>query len=308
MSFGPTQIQTTIVTAVLRPDYIGRMVETLYKHTPIGFRLIVVDQTKDGLPAMDGVHLVLRPSRNLGFAKAMNEGIIHGLHWKTPYIACINDDVEFIDDRWWYNLLEAFEMESDREVLIAAPESIRIPMWGYGMTHGEYIEIMEYKPDYTPEDYEFLQKGDFSHLPAKYDWLPKSFPLNYVGVCDAMAAWCPVFKRKAIEEIGLWDELFYPGGGEDYDMMGRIYSRNFRAISTRRSWVWHWWGKSKDEQKEAQVNSLPIEDTRKWCNLGDLWRPEDNEGNNLDVWGFYTGKDGRRIPFKRVDKVHTVMI
>jgi hypothetical protein len=102
--------------------------------------------------------------------------------------------------------------------------------------------------------------------------------------------------------------MFYPGGGEDYDMMGRIYSRNYRAISTRRSWVWHWWGKSKDEQKAAQENSLPIEDKYNWCHLGDLWKNQDNEGHELDVWGFYIDKDGQRKPFRRVDKIHTVMI
>jgi GT2 family glycosyltransferase len=301
-------IDCTFVTAVLRPEYINRMVETLYAYTKINLRLIVVDQTKNGLGDIDGVHLTIRPHRNLGFAKAMNEGMIHGYHWNSPYIMCVNDDVEFINKGWWEDIMNTFEMESQKEILMVNPESIRIPMWGYGMTEGEYVEILPYKEKYTQEDYEFLQEGNVAHLRTKYKWLPKSFPDHYVGVCDGIAAWGPVIKRKALTEIGLWDERFYPGGAEDYDMMGRVYSRGYRAVSTRKSWVWHWWGKSKDEQVKAQEKGMEIEDSYRWQDLSYLWPREYNEDNPLDVWGFYTNKKGDRVPYKRRKKVGIVDI
>ena len=296
----------TFITAVLRSDYVERMIETLYKYTD-NFNLIVIDQTKAGLPDMEGVHLKIRPNRNLGFAKAMNEGIIHALHWKSEYIVNINDDVELISKKWWDGIMETFDMKSENEILVVNPESIRVPAWGYGLT-GKNIDILDYKKEYTDEEYNFLLKGDFSHLEKKYNWLPKTFPREYRGVCDAFAAFCPIFKRKFFDLIGLWEERCYPGGLDDYDAMCRTYRKNYRAVSTRKSWCFHHWGKSKDEQKVAQETGMPIEDERRWTDVTYLYPPEWNEGHAMDVWGFYESKDGSRKPYKRQPEIGVVEI
>lgn len=304
-------IQNVFVTAVLRKDYVFRMLETLRKYTSGNFKVIVVDQTQDGLADSNLWDLRIRPNRNLGFGKGMNEGIIHGLHWKSEFITCINDDVEFINSKWWDGIIDTFNMKSGKEILAVAPESPRIPMWGYGVNDNPehaYVEVIDYKENFTDEDYQFLLDGDFSHMKTKYPWIPDSFPKNYTGVCDAMAAWGPVCKRKLFTEIGLWDERFYPGAGEDYDMMCRIYSKWYRAVSTRKSWVWHWWGSSKDKQKEAQETGMPIDPKYNWNRLGDCYPPELNEGHSMDVWGYYTSKDGTRKPFKRAGKIEVVEI
>jgi len=260
------------------------------------------------LPDIKGVHLRLRPHRNLGFAKACNEGIIHGLHWKSDFITCWNDDVECINKRWWSGIIDTFNMKSVNEILAVNPESVRIPTWGYGKPPNEYVEILDYKDCFTDEAYDFLLKGDFSHLKEKYPDLPKSFPLNYTGVCDAFAAWGAVFKRKHFDLIGLWEERCYPGGLDDYDMMCRTYRKKYRAVSTRKSWTFHWWGKSKDEQKTAQETGMPIEDSLRWADVTYLWPPEFNEENPMDVWGFYTSKTGKKKPFKRREEIGVVEI
>lgn len=296
-------IENTFIITALRNDFIFKCIETLYKYTPNNFKVIVIDMTKDGLPDIKGVHLKLRPHRNLGFAKAMNEGIIHALHWRSEYITCWNDDVECIHKDWWQGILNTFQMESHNEILAVNPESVRIPLWGYGRPPNEYVEVY----DYNNVDYQGLLKGDFSHLKEKYPDLPKTFPLNYTGICDGIAAWGPVFKRKHFEIIGLWDERFYPGGAEDYDMMGRTYSRDFRAVSTRGSWVWHWWGKSKDEQAKAQQTSMPIDQRYCWADLSYLWPKEWNGGKDLDVWGKYE-ENGERKSYKRQPEIARVEI
>ena len=77
------------------------------------------------------------------------------------------------------------------------------------------------------------------------------------AVVDAFACWCTVFRADRLEEVGLFDERFVPGGSEDYDMMARIYYAKYRALSTSRSWVWHWWGQSKDSPHGFDV-ALPL--------------------------------------------------
>jgi len=293
-------IENTFITVPLRTDFVEKMIKTLYKYTDMkNNRVIVVDQTLKGLPKIDGVHLTIRPHRNLGFAKANNEGIIHGLHWKSKYITCMNDDIEFINKRWWKGIMETFEMPSDKEILAVNPESVRIPLWGYGDKEGKYIEVIDYKENFTDADYDFLLAGDFTHLKKKYPDLPETFPGNYVGVCDAFAAWGGIFKRECIEKIGLFEERFYPAGAEDYCYCTRAYSKGYRVVSTRSSWVWHHWGKSKDERKKVAEQGLPIDSKRNWADLTYLFPPEWNEGNSLDVWGFYTSKDGTKKPYKR---------
>ncbi len=296
-------IENVFIIPVLQDTYIYRCIETLYKYTYPDFRVIVIDQTLKGLPDIPGVHMKIRPNRNLGFAKAMNEGIVHALHWNSPYITCMNDDVELINGKWWDGIMDTFNMESGKEILVVAPESPRIPLFGYGDTNNNYVEVIPYKETFSEDDYQYLLKGDFSTLKTdtKGNPLPKSFPSNYVGVCDAMAAWSPVFKRKCLLEIGLWDERFYPGGAEDYHMMCKIYSKGYRAVSTRKSWTWHWWSKSRGNESEIKKTGFPIEDKRRWADLSYLWPKELNENNPMDVWGMYTSKtDGTKKPFRGI--------
>jgi len=65
-------------------------------------------------------------------------------------------------------------------------------------------------------------------------------------VVDAFAAWCSIFRADALADIGLFDERFVPGGSEDYTWMYDCYSRGYRALSTSRSLVNHFWGRTKD--------------------------------------------------------------
>lgn len=306
-------IYNTFIFNPIRNDFIGRAIETLYQYTDMSQnRVIVVDQTKNGLKLpMDKVHMVIRPYRNLGFAKSLNEGIIHALRWGSEYISCFNDDVEWINKAWWQGIVDTFNMPSVKEILVVAPESPRLPLWGYGNTKGDYINVIPYERAITQEGYDYLMKGNFSDVKVdeKGNPKPKTFPDNYVGVCDGIAAWGPVFKRKFFDILGLWEERFYPGSGEDYDMLCRAYSKNYRMVSTRKSWCWHFWSKSVRPGEDLSNMAYPIEDKRRWNNLGDLWRPENNEGNNMDVWGFYTSKiDGKRKPFKRVLEIGIIDI
>ena len=106
-------------------------------------------------------------------------------------------------------------------------------MWGYGHTQGEYLEILPYKEQYSPEDIAYLKKGDYNKADIEKRWIEKygednkislAFPFTQRGVVDAFAGWLPIFKREGLIENGLYDERFVWGGGEDYDWMARVYS------------------------------------------------------------------------------------
>jgi hypothetical protein len=228
------------------------------------------------------VDCYLRPRRTLSFAQSHNLAIRLAT---TPYVTCANDDIEFIDGRWWSGIMETFE-QNDERVVAVNPSSVKIPGWGYGVG------------------------GDFEVVPN----LPPTYPRRLRGVIDGIATWCTVFHaarmREALEEeqsrFGIenphnlyFDEKFHPAGGEDYDLNARMYRLGRRMVGTSRSWVYHHWSATKDH-----VNLLPaLDESLCWNNFDELWPPESNEGQGMNLWGHRTAPNGERIPLRRVPRV-----
>ena len=107
--------QLAIVLPYIRDDYVGKCLDTMYKHTEKdSFYVIGVDQTVNGYYDKR-FHLYLRPARNLGFAKAANEGIIHAVRWGIPYIGVLNDDTEFMGSKWFQGILDEFATDEKQK-------------------------------------------------------------------------------------------------------------------------------------------------------------------------------------------------
>jgi len=296
--------KVTYVCPIIHDKYISRLLYTLYKYSePDSFRFVLIDQCENRVGRdvwnfiKDKVHLYMHPKRNLGYAKASNEGIIHGLHWGSPYICVTNDDIEIIDKRWLDGIVETFEM--DERMMVVVPMSPRVAGWGYGLDYNP--EVLPYKSEYTEADYNYLVEGDFSKVDQP-DHMPKQMKGSVV---DGAAFIMPYFKREAFDEVGLMDEHFFPGSGEDYDYLARAYSKGYRVVSTSKSWVWHHWSKSKDLFASGDLERpyYKPETHGYWNNMGDLYDPKKNEGHDFDIWGSYTNKKGKKVPLKRVKEV-----
>ena len=300
----------TFIYPIIRSDFIWKSLVTLTAYTDRSkYKLIIVDQTIDGLSEeiLKNADLSIR-MKNQGFACAANTGIRIALSWGTPYIAVVNDDTEFIYPTWLEDALSEFD--NDPKIIAVNPMCPKIAMWGYGLTNGEYLELLPYKSHYTPQDIEYLKAGDYDKADIESRHLykiPDSFPFTQRGVVDAFAGFLPIFKREGLIENGLYDERFVWGGGEDYDWMARAYSCAWpipretcdpkyhrRAVSTMKSWVWHHWGKSKDESTTLDPKLFTAREG--WNHLDQLWTP------NSDPWGHTEGKPNKRDP-----KVHIHM-
>lgn len=305
----------TFVYPIIRQDFISKSLITLHRYTDREkFRVILVDQTVGDPISKDFTDkycdMVIR-QKNMGFAKGANTGFIHALRAETPYVAVVNDDTEFMYKGWLEDALEEFK--SDPHIMAVNPECPRVPMWGYGLNNGEYTEIMPYQDEFTEEDIKYLKSGDYNEaeIRARHPFeIPKSFPFTKRGVVDAFAGWLAIFKRESLIEVGMYDERFVWGGGEDYDMMGRAYSCGWpiprekcepeyhrRMVSTMKSWVWHHWGQSKDERATLAPELFTAREP--WNNLDELWPPDLNGGAHMDPWGHHDGK-----PLIRVPEVH----
>jgi GT2 family glycosyltransferase len=255
-------IEATFVFVPIRPDYIEDALKSLYAKTPIEFRVVVVDQTVAGIydQVKDYADMYIKVKRNLGFSKANNEGIIHGLHWGSKYIVACNDDVLFIDERWWPGIIEQFERYP--EMMAVNPASVIEPGWGYGLNESGWV------PGNSCPDWGVAVGADI--WPKKSDGKPLTFEEAMTkegydfmlehrkGHIEGFAGWCVVGKREMWEKVGLYDERFWPGGGEDYDLAHRIYVAKGRCSATLSSFVWHYWGKSKDLFGGRESGTVPL--------------------------------------------------
>ena len=249
------RIELTLIFIPIIPEYIETALKTLYEKAPSGlnFRVIVVDQTRDGIYNLvkDYADLIIRNPRriNLGFAKANNEGILHALHWGSKYIAAVNDDIVFLDPRWYSGILSQFETYS--EMLAVCPASPIEPGWGYGLgSDGKWITGNSC-PDWGVVVGENIYPKDHDGKPimieeARTEEGYDKLLAHRQGHIEGFAGWFVVGKNEMWTKVGLYDERFGPGGGEDYDYVHRIYCAGGRASATMRSFVWHHWSKSRE--------------------------------------------------------------
>ena len=253
-----SEITNTFIFNPIRPDFIDRCLDTLYKYTSCDFRVILIDQTVDGIydQVKDKVDLYLRSKRiNLGFAKSSNEGMIHALHWKSKFVTPCNDDIEFINKNWWEGAVKTFEYYPTAGLV--NPYSV--------IDRNEAEGRLPYKEEYSEADYQFLLQ---THRNGTVPW-----------VMDGICMWMPIFRREILEEVGLYDERFYPGGWEDYDFNTRLYKKGYKCLGTAGAFVYHHWGKSKDDTERGLIETPTIDRSRVWNDLSSLY------GGKHDIYG-----------------------
>lgn len=308
---------------IIRTDFIDKAISTLSEYTlRKDYKIIVVDQSIDGIGdklkkwLFDHEDFYIR-IKNQGFSRACNTGITLALRQKeVPYIALCNDDIEIMYRGWFDDAIEEFN--TDPHIIAVSPESPRVAMWGYGLAPDKYVEIVPHKDKYTDEDIKYLKEGNYDEkeIKARHDFeIPKSFPFTKRGICDGIAMWFPIFKREGLIELGLLDEEFIWGGGEDYSYLTRAYScawpidrtecdpsQHRRMVATMKSWVFHKWGQSKDV-KETLSPEL-FKHKKAWNDLDSIWPPHLNGGNHSDPWGHWTDDKGVKRPFRRIPEVY----
>lgn len=310
----PIKPEVTFIIPIIQSNYIKTCLETLYKFTPVEFRVIVIDQTGTDEAFIDAgnlAHLWITSYRNLGFSKAMNTGIRLS---DTPYIGLLNDDLEFISDKWWQGILDTFSM--DERIIAVNPMSPKEGSWGYGYREDNKDTWQPREGFVTDESrlgvYPLINGSPIDtavEASKHYDDLLNNHPVwNKDSMCDGIAMWATIFKKSGLDEVGLLDERFYPGGGEDYCMNIRAYScafpidreecdekYHYRMVGSTKSWVWHYWSSSRGVNPDNKV----FDSRERWNSLDELYHPK------VDVWGHYIDDNGVRRPIKRRDKVFT---
>lgn len=265
----------TFIIPIIRTDLIERCLYTLYKNTPHNFYVYVIDQSKHGIDRdiIDKyIHLYIRPYRNLGFAKATNEGI---KLVETKYFTMCNDDVEFMDKRWWKGVTDTFDKVNretpEKPAVLVNPASAKLPDWSVGAPKGDDHYILPYRTVYSKEEYD--------HLLNDEHYINKYLTIKPDTVIDGVTMYCSVCDTEKFKEISMLNELFYPGGAEDYDWNARANMQGYRCVGTTLSWVFHHWSKSFKSITEKEDMQSLVDDSLRFGSHTEIW------GKDFDVWG-----------------------
>lgn len=288
----------TVIIPVILTANIDRCLETLYRYTEAGsFYVYIIDMSVRGLDATalrnryKNLMVIRTPKSdvhytgNLGFAQATNLGISLV---QTPYFMMCNDDVEFLNSRWFQGILDTFEQVAkdtpESPAVIACCASVRLADWSVGSDKD--FDIMPYKENYTQEDWDFLINEPH--------YVNEHLTIQPGSVFDGVTMYACVCDTKKFLEVGLLDEKYFSGQGEDYDWSCKSRMYGYRCVATTKSWVFHHWSSTfralRDEIEE--VKSLQIPELN-WNNNHEKW------GQRFDIWGIACRecrKDGRNNP------------
>lgn len=257
----------TIIIPIVRTDFVFDCIESLRDVTSSNFQIIVINQAWESgfdlgiwfrAKLLESADLVVQCKWNYGFAQAANMGARIA---STKYVTICNDDVIFLPG-WWEGIEETFEKIPN--ALVVNPSSPNPPHW----TKKDPLCTLEQA--FNPDRIAMLKEQEKGLI------------------IDGIMMWCSVFKREEWDKLGMFDERFIPGSGEDYDALARICQAGYRAVGTSLSWVWHYWSQSKDNlsgmktalpQRRTMWNKL----STKGFGADGLWEPDCNQwGENCE--------------------------
>ena len=195
-----TKINTYIIPVLNNYQGALDLIKSLKKYTPDNYYIFIINNGYS-ISQPDAIHLIkelkkevhlwIDPYRNLGFGKAMNTGIKLAT---TEFITLANDDVKVLYSEWWEEVMTKFK--EDSRLGGFNPHSFCNKTAG-----GDRVCQYEIKCQYTEEDIKKMKEIFKAER-------------EYTGCCTFFT----ICKKAMFDEVGLFDESFGIGSGEDYDL------------------------------------------------------------------------------------------
>ena len=187
-------------------------VDSIVKHTDYPYRLILIDNGSSaetagylrGLKERKDLEAVLiRNDENLGFVKAVNQGIKAS---DGPYVCVMNNDT--IATSGWLGEMVAV-MEAKPEIGLLNPSS---------NTSGQFPYKNQSIDEYAAALRQF--RGEIQEL-------------------YTCRGFCMLIRRAVLDRLGLLDEIYHIGYFDDTDYCKRAQGANFRTARAKAAYVYH---------------------------------------------------------------------
>ena len=225
---------SVVIPVFNRVNYTYRCLKALSRPaTDLRFEVIIVDNgssdgTADLLASLSGDVRVITNARNLGFARASNQGAQAA---RGRYLVFLNNDTE-PQPGWLEAMVQA--REQDPEVRIVGCKLLYPD--GGGIQHAGVV---------------FNNRGEPHHIFRK---LPADHPaVNQVEYFQAVTAACMLIDRAAFMQLGMFDEG-YLNGYEDVDLCLRAGQKGWKVLYTPQAVVLHYESLSPGRKKHEIEN------------------------------------------------------
>ncbi len=208
--------------------YVKDCVNSILRETPShDYNFYLIDDCSDRLTqnflqqiALDYPQIYLhRNEQNLGFLKSCNLGMSLG---KAPYLVIVNSDV-IVSPNWLHRLIEC--AESDPTIATVNPLT----------NHASNVNIP---------------------IPPGANFYGMDRLLAQISLCNhpdvvTGVGFCMLLRRSALEDVGLFDEIYDHGYCEESDLCMRLTTKGYRTVVADNVYVYH---KGKVSFKESGVS------------------------------------------------------
>ena len=193
-----------IIVTYNAKNHLKRCVASIKRYTR-NYRMTIVDNhscdgTAEYLGSLRDVRLI-RNGKNVGFSKAANIAL---QRTSGDYVVFVDDDARVVTRNWLPHLYR--QIKGNPRIGIVGCKVIlpnqRILCSDYFFYPAKDIRIGE------------IDQGQ----------------KNYVRECDALAGTCWLMRRQVFDQIGGFDESFFPDGFEDIDYCLRARLAGFKLI------------------------------------------------------------------------------
>ncbi|MCK4818221.1 glycosyltransferase family 2 protein, partial [bacterium] len=186
--------------------------ESIYKNTRTDYRLIIIDngsdeETKEYFRAISHKSkfkvTLIRNKKNIGALKALNQGMNLS---DAEFVCLLNNDTQ-VTDGWLTEMIKVAESSEDIGIVNANSNT-----FGCRPKRRQPLEILARElKSYS---------GEYSELA----WA---------------SGFCMLIKRKLIQEVGLFDEIYGMGTFEDADFCKRAQDLGYLSVCAKAAYVYH---------------------------------------------------------------------
>ena len=222
-----------IVPVFNKVEFTQKCIEAIVKNTPKeSYELILIDNastdgTGDFLKCLKGDVKIVTNEKNLGFARACNQGARAA---STEYLLFLNNDAE--PQKSWLEPL--FEIVATDNSVGAAGSKLLFS--DRTIQHAGVVIFDDQKlPD--PLVARHIYYGEPSNLPES----------NQLRQYQALTAACLLVRKSAFSEVGGFDESYW-NGYEDVDLCFKLQEKGWKLVYQPKSVVIHHESKSGSER------------------------------------------------------------
>jgi GT2 family glycosyltransferase len=218
----------TIIISYNKLEPVFRAVDSVFKNHKHS-KIILIDNSEDTyffkklkqkLKTYKENILFIKNKKNLGFSKAVNQGIKIALNKGADYILLLNDDA-YLDKNCIPYLIEA--LDKDNKAMLAGPtifyDKDKSKIWSTG---GYFNKLL----------------GNIKILLKNKKVNPDTLKNLNIQEVDFLTGCVLMIKSEAIKKIGLFNEdlFFY---GEDVDYSLRAKRKGFKILWVPYAFAWH---------------------------------------------------------------------